>query len=373
MHPEVQHPVLVRRILNSPNSGSGDSIVELPNGVVVNLILLGEKISITDTSSEKWWPTAESPKVRSKLFRRIIADGLLPMVTAITLALVSGIYTTTAVPKSEEPRWQCSGRTQVRLTYNYSPIVDIGIAKGTCRVTPQDRMAFYDVEEDEFLMGQDPKDHYWIYFTTLNGHEYFLDCGMFTFDFTVQVDVTRCVKYGLPPIDWAPAFFYGKDLDHRLARTEAVGWQAKERFSILRNSDLWDVLRSNGDYSDKIPNIHSLLDKIAGRTCSDWERQITVKFLESASKIFYLNTKNRDYVNFPKEPQISLELDPNERVRNESAEEDRESEALDMYLVKWTRRLRKGKVNPQRWNAAFNAWQDKPHSMRMKMAGMAPK
>lgn len=370
MHPDLEHPAVRHKILNSPNPSSGD-VVEFPNGWKAKLVLLGERIPMSDTSSPNWWPTAESPDIRSKLFRRILSDGfLLPIVLATTLALVSEIYTTTAVPKSEVPHWQFSGRRRVRLSYNRSPFADIGIAKGTCtRVTPQDQLAYYNINTNQFLMGQDPNDHYWIYFTTLHGHEYFLDCGMMPFNFTLLVDVRESSKYGLPPLQFAPALFYGRELAKVLPRTDRIGWQAQERFSILRNLDLHDVLRTrNLDYCKchDIPTIHNLLDTIAGRHCTDFEKNMTMEFFKNTSKVFRLNIQNREYLNFSKEPQLGLELDPDERLKADAIEED--DVAYEEYLKKWTRRLKKGKITSNQWDAAFNKWQAKPHEMRMKMA-----
>ena len=130
----------------------------------------------------------------------IITEGrLLPIVYATTIAMVSQIYTT-AVPESQ-PTNQFTGRRRVRLQYHRSSIADIGIAKGSCiSVTAQDRLAYCNADTGELFMGQDPTDHYWIYLTTLTGQEIFLDCRMFTFNFTAMTDVFKYVRYGLPPM-----------------------------------------------------------------------------------------------------------------------------------------------------------------------------
>ncbi|KAJ3502101.1 hypothetical protein NLJ89_g9040 [Agrocybe chaxingu] len=374
MHPDIQHPALRHQIVNSPNPYSGD-IVDFPNGVSAKLVLLGDQIAMEDLASPKWWPTAESPKVRSKLMRRIAYEGLLlPILLATTIALVSEIYTTTAIPPGQPLYYQLTDRRRVRLSYNKAPIVDFGIAKGpSIRVTAQDRLAYYNLETNEFLMGQDPLDHYWIYFTTLNGHEYYLDCGMFTFNFCHMVaDGEKYCRYGLPSLDYVPAFFYNQEMEKVLPLdSDKIGWKAKERFSILRNPDLIKTLKfPQLEYCSHDEHlVRSLMDKIAGRTCTAWEKKMVMTFLPNTCMILRLNMQNREYMNFPKEPKVAIEVDPGERIAPETAEEEKEDRAYHQYIKKWTKKLRKGRITSQKWDAAFTKWRESPHEARMALAG----
>lgn len=83
------------------------------------------------------------------------------------------------------------------------------------------------------MMGQDPHDHYWIYLLTLAGEEYFLDCGMMTFNLSMKVEASPCCKYALPDLTFIPAFFYGEENRRVMPITEFTGWKPRERFSIL--------------------------------------------------------------------------------------------------------------------------------------------
>ncbi|KAH9480742.1 hypothetical protein JR316_0007342 [Psilocybe cubensis] len=148
------------KILNSPNPDTNELPTSLPNGAGARLVLLGEQIPLMSMGSREWWPTAVSDKVRSKLLRRIVNEGLL---LPILLSIFSEIYTTTALPADEEPKRQVTGKRRVRLTYGQSPISDFGIVKGSTRVVDRDRLAYYNMDDDEFLMGQDPEDHYRIF------------------------------------------------------------------------------------------------------------------------------------------------------------------------------------------------------------------
>ncbi|KAF9525473.1 hypothetical protein CPB83DRAFT_909085 [Crepidotus variabilis] len=351
-----QHPALLHKILSSPNPGSYENIVSLPNGTTARLVLLGDRIDQTEMASPKWWPTALSPKVRSKLMRHIVAEGLLlPTVLATTLALVEEMYTTTTVPASQKAEWQFTGRR-----------------RGTCtRVTGQDRLCYYNVNTNEFLMGQDPTDHYWIYFTTLDGHEYFLDCGMFTFNFSSIVNVSKHPTLALPPLEYIPCLFYGKDLSKVLPTTTGqVGWSPDQRFSILRHEELAYFIKKREEYCrcHDMPVLLEWLDKIAGRSCTSWEREMFLTFFENSSIAIRLNMKNRTYLKFPKDLQFGFELDPNESLDVNG--EDPEGQDLEKYLKKWTRRLNKGQISGEQWNKAFRRWTEKPHDERMRMSGM---
>lgn len=378
MHPDVPHPGLHHKILNSPNPGSGD-IVDFPNGTSAKLLILGDEIDVEtrqvgEPELEEWWPTAISPQVRSKLFRRIVCEGfVLPIVLATCIALVSEMYTTTAIPSSTEGEeetfvQQFTGRRRVRLCHNRLPIADFGVAKGFARVTAQDRIAYYNVDENKFMMGQDPLDHYWIYFITISGEEYFLDCGMLTFNLCTLVNGTPYCKHGRSELSFIPAFFYGEENRRLMPITELTGWKPRKRFSILRSSEIPFEMPGFEDYTVQQTNvICSLMDRIAGRKCTTLEKNLLMKFIPNATMVLVLNLQDREYFNFPKQPQLALEKDPGEL----DDLPDTEDKAYEKYLRKWSRLYKRGKVTPERLNKAFRAWLDNPHEARMKMAGVS--
>lgn len=363
MHPDVPHPALGHKILNTPK----EDIVGFPNGVCAKLIVLGDEIDASQGESEEWWPTAISPRIRCKLYRRIVCEGfVLPIVLATCIALVSELYTTTAVPPNETPD-QYSGRRRVRLSHNRLPIADFGVAKGFARVTPQDRIAYYNIDENKFMMGQDPRDHYWIYFIALSGEEYFLDCGMLTFNLWMMVNGEPYCKHGLPDLSFVPAYFYGEENRQLIPITELTGWKPQKRFSILRNSEIPFEMPGFTEYSiQQTEVICSLMDRIAGRTCTALEKNLLMKFIPNATRILVLNVQDQEYLNFPKEPQLALEKEPGEL----DDLPDSEDKAYVKYLKKWSRRYKRGKVTQERLEKAFRAWLDNPHEARMKMAGV---
>lgn len=157
------------------------TVVTLPNGWDSKLLLLDDtndpqKVNPADpTDPENWWPKAPHRQTRAKLLKRVIREGyVLPIVVSLGLALLGEMYTTTSAAGSTERR--------TRLKYRSSPIADFGIAKGSARVTNQDKLAYVRLSDGRMTRGQDPDEHYWLYFTTIRGEELILDFGMYTWN-----------------------------------------------------------------------------------------------------------------------------------------------------------------------------------------------
>jgi len=81
----------------------------------------------------------------------------------ISFALLAEIYTTTSNAKSEKPR--------VRLRYRSQPIADFGICRGKAKVDKTDLLGYIYTKTRKYIRGQDPHDHYWLYFTSVRGEE----------------------------------------------------------------------------------------------------------------------------------------------------------------------------------------------------------
>lgn len=79
--------------------------------------------------------------------------------TCVAVALVAEMYTTSSEVSSDQNGKQTRGR-RMRLQYGSSPIADFGIVAGKADVKRQDRLAYYNVVDHVFEMGQDPDDHY---------------------------------------------------------------------------------------------------------------------------------------------------------------------------------------------------------------------
>ncbi|KAF9564127.1 hypothetical protein CPC08DRAFT_685507 [Agrocybe pediades] len=357
-HPDIPlHPALLHQIINDPGPNNSSEIVEFPNGNSAKLVLLGTEIPVHQLNPETWWPAGRTLQIRAKFHRRIISE----------------MYTTTYMPKPDPQSWQTfklNTQERVRLTHRSSPICDIGIVQGSVRVTPQDRLVYYSMTSHEFIMGDDPDDHYWMYFTTRSGNEYFLDIGMFTFNCAQMVKCEAYSNHGFyrPMMNTVPAFFYGEDLRRTIPRLDMLAWKPKRKFSLLHDERLYEMMGyPQMDVPDKqMQGAYNIMEEIAGRKCTGFEREMLLTFTSNARMCMSLNLKHRDYLNFPEKPEIVLELDPGETINDCSEEEDR---ALEKYMKKWARRLKKGHISPEQWVAAFHAANEKPHANRYTKKG----
>ncbi|KAF7314647.1 MYND-type domain-containing protein [Mycena kentingensis (nom. inval.)] len=354
------HPALRRVIVNRPNPGTRP--VGFPDGSAANLVILGEPLrDQSEMGSATWWPGALTDKVRSKFFRRIANEGgTLPILTAVCLALLSEIYTTTAEGKT---------RRRTRLAYKSSPIADFGIAAGSAKVTSQDRLAYLiggdgdtDPEAGMFFGGQDPNDHYWLYFTTIRGETVTLDCGMFTWNNCIAVDAapySTNVK-GLPPmgLGWMPAFWREREMDGSTPEmyTERI------RASVLRNQQLQDVVETagpEGHESRHVGIVSRFMQGLARREMSQEELGFAFAILYQNEAALRDVVATRRWEQWPDSPQMGIEMDPQEVAEN-ALDDD---EAWAKYLRKF-KKAKKAGADREELNEAFKKWQRKQETKR---------
>ncbi len=139
------HPALLHQVIGRP------VVFGFPDNTAAKVVSLGQDIHPADCGSPKWWPNAPAEKARRRLLMRIMREGeVLPIVTAVCIALLSTMYTTTSSRATKE------SQRRVRLQYKSSPTSDFGIAKGAVDVKCQDQVAYFDGEK--FWKGQDPND-----------------------------------------------------------------------------------------------------------------------------------------------------------------------------------------------------------------------
>ncbi|TFK18023.1 hypothetical protein FA15DRAFT_649933 [Coprinopsis marcescibilis] len=356
LHPErPRHPAQMHKIVNSPNP-SNSCVCKFPDGTSANLILLGDPCSeeLFMLNPAQWWPTAETPRIRNKLAQRFVAENyLLPAVVAVSFALLAEIYTTTA---------DANGNRRIRLQYKSSPIADFGIARGSVDVKSQDRFAYYNVADESFMFGQDPNDHYWIYFTTIRGEEILLECGMFVFNMCLMVtNLGPYLKHGLPPITTVPAHLVARE--HRQVSVRLH--YEKERFSVLRDPELQEAVRYSRRF---IPSAHTakicrFMEKVAGRPHTSIEKKLVMLWAIDDCEVMSMNLVSREYLNFPATPVIGVFEDP-----GEMDDPPQENEAWHKYVMGWSKKYKRGQITTEQLHAAFRAWSDASHEVRMQMS-----
>lgn len=303
-----QHFAFHHRITNDVNPFAIP--VRQPDGWESKLVILDDTsgAQILDHNNpralEEWFPKAHSKSVACKLFKRIAREGYaLSVLTSICLAVLSEMYSTTSAKDSKERR--------IRFKYRSSPIVDFGIAKGSAEVTPIDKLAYLRLSTGEIAHGQDPDDHYWMYFTTSKGEEIEIDFAMYTFNMCMMVPldayVPSHVSYALP---YAPVFFR-----ERVVRKNTPPLhKERKRFSALHNKDLQDAIAHAEvgiAQSDRM-HIHDWMKMVAGREPTKDERIFTVKNACALFACLGSTLTSRSWEKFPKTPPAHIDADPGE-------------------------------------------------------------
>ena len=217
-------------------------------------------LPFTKVASTEWWPKGPTAKIRHKLFRRIMNERyVLATCVVVCLAILSEVYA--------DP--------DVRLRYRSSPIADFGIVCGSVRVTAEDRLG-YLLSDGTFIPGNDPEDHFWIYFKTARGEEVYLDNNMFGFNLAHVA--TTDAFFDEPPgnlMGMVPAFFSDRELNRHIAAINLLH-REQRRFSVLRDVNLHKaVLRRNIDYNA----ILAFTKKVAKRELNSDEKNLIPKWV----------------------------------------------------------------------------------------------
>lgn len=364
-----EHPALFHKILNNPIPNTTAQV--LPDGSSTNLVFLGDRIYADQTGSHEWWPTASTETMRNKLFRRILREGYsLPIVVSICVAVLAEMYTTTYDPeKSNDGDQKASGEPdqfshnkRFRFQCERNSIIDFGICKGSAEVKPQDTFGYFtsgsgDTSID-FFRGQDPKDHYWIYFKTLR-EEFVLDVSMFTFNFAM------CIGDGYPYTPPGGRFpmihdFAGFFIDREIRQTTPLLQYEKQRFSVLHNKALQGIVRTPffSELDKKI--LIAFMERVGGRKTNDVEQKFLVSWTANNRRMMALNLYHKDYLNFPAVVPVGIVYDPGE----ESPPRDDDEEAM-RYFKKWTRMERKGAITPKQLMEALLGWDKLPPEEKM--------
>jgi len=322
------------KILNNPSPDAPP--VVFPGGYEARAVILGEEIPVSVDMDKKWWPGAPSPQVASKLKRRIIRGGNpLPVNIAICFALLSEIYTTDS-SKDSKPR--------IRLAYKSSPIADFGIVVGDATVQPQDRLAYYDSATGDITVDQDPREHSWIYFTTIRGEDIFLDCGMFHFNACICVSTEGYCQRDLSEMFPAvPALFYARDMRNGVP---GMTWKERERFSVLRNENLHKAIQHTPyalTFDDRI-NIWDFLENCQGdKESTTRQRNLVDLYTIVATDAIQKSLGSSEWKKFPSEVMQGIEKDPLEPDYTNATEQD-----WERHLARWQKQINQAKKEAKR-------------------------
>lgn len=305
-----QHFALHYKITNNVNPLAVP--IKLPDGWEAKLVMVDDTTLLehdpNDVDVRTWYPLAESQAVGSKLHRRIGFEGfVLPILTAVCVAILSEIYSTTS---GKAPDGTDLPGRRTRLRYLSSPIADFGIGKGTVPVTPEDRLAYYRRSTGEIMRGQDPDDHYWLYFTTIRGEEVDLDVSMFTFNMSLLIATDPYIGPRSALLPYVHAFFRERVFRKNTPPLHNV----KQRFSALRSDSFQKAVIQSSDGSRRCDEqvIYKWLREVGGREPTNIEKIVASSSAKLLCAELADNLRTRAWEHYPKEPVVHIEGDPGE-------------------------------------------------------------
>ncbi|TCD70547.1 hypothetical protein EIP91_002893 [Steccherinum ochraceum] len=302
------------RVVN--NASPSAAPIKLPDGREGRLVVFDDRdsteedlkdpffCSVKGLDIREWWPHARNGVAALKLWKRILYQGFaLPVHTAVAVALLSEMYTTTSSSGTGGPT-----KRRVRLKFCDSLVSDFGLCRGSVQVPAKDRMLFSSMKDRQTYADDDPNDHYWIYFTALNGEEVFLDLGMFT--------------YHLPHLVWTPGFVPPRaDGDVRLELAPCV-WvsprddesphhRVRTRTSVLRDRGLQNIVRKPSDRwtSADMDTMHTWMETLSQNTLTKQAKAMFGNAVRDNCAQMSEVVRDELWKNFPKIVDEVLEYD----------------------------------------------------------------
>ncbi|KAG8929655.1 hypothetical protein FRC01_003967 [Tulasnella sp. 417] len=295
------HPGLTHRIINSPNPG-----ITLPEPIPGSsdmedqamIVRLGTPVSPQTLATPTWWPTALNEKVRNKMRRRITFDGFdFHLHWVVCFALLDAFYT----------------EQKLRLKYKSHPIADFGLAHGKFRVTCQDRLA-YVLPDGTVQRGQDPDDHWWIYFTTMKGEELILDFGVYTWNMAMFIGTE---PYVAEPLFMAPAVFFNRMLNRNVPDITSQLYTEKERFSVLKDKDMASAILDYPQLIKAMPMCFKWAENKLKRTLNAEEKSFLPHWIQFMFMRVGDAMNGEQWKTWPELPPRGIDIDPNETLRTQ--------------------------------------------------------
>jgi len=290
------HPALNRVLVGLPKR------VRQADGTACTVISLGDPVSFDELvkKPEAWWPRYPSATDARRLRDRITREGNTLLInTAVCIALLAELYTTTSDTEAKRQDWQFDHRT--RLTVGSCPIADFGIMAGSVSGPGIGQLAYYDTLTKSTTYGQDPKDHYWIYFTTIRGEVLYLDCGLYTL---IPGDLLKADPYVadhlMQRFTLVPAFLR----DSTARKTMANIHTERSRTSVLKNTDILEALmRNQREFEKENSELYSqLMQSISGKETSARDRRLVTPFVQVTRAQIRANLLNARWKAYPPEP-----------------------------------------------------------------------
>lgn len=328
------HIALRKTILNRP--GPNEPPRPSADGWTAKQVILAEKQPIKQAMpmlDPHWWPLETDTDARRRLMWRIKREGfVLPILTAISVGLLAEMYAEPIHKDDEVPR----------LRYESGPLADFGIAAGSATVTSVDKLNYVEVDTPNLRQthGQDPDDHYWLYFRTVLGEELKVECNMSTFEMNWMVRVNEpgqnghrytYVPRGLGPeartSAWTvPGLLEDRNLRHGLPLNTRL-WTERRRASVLRDSGL-QAMVSRSSFGSRPEQLYQsdedsramqqFMSRLARREVTQTEVAFAMTLVREHTLLMRNALAEDEWRSYPEQPLHGPDLAPGEDLDLES-------------------------------------------------------
>ena len=164
------------------------------------------------------------------------------------------------------------------------------------------------------MRGQDPKDHFWLWFKTIRGEEVTLDMSMFPFNFGIVVDLKGHIpSRDLAMYEFAPAFFEEREIRKEARKAPVVTRLHKERsrVSVLHSTELAETISHSHEHTKVYPQDIQHFQKFMSRASG---RNIPVNEARDAHRLAHTflhgpleeNLRNKLWAKAPSQPIVGF-------------------------------------------------------------------
>ncbi|KAG9041236.1 hypothetical protein FS837_012524 [Tulasnella sp. UAMH 9824] len=297
------HPGITHRIVNNPDPklSKPEPVPDSkdPEDQAVH-IQLGSILQSEELDTSTWWPQATSHYDRLRLLRRIAFDGNdFHLSWVIAFGLLWVFYT---------------DRSKYRIKFKNSPIADFGLAHGKVDVPSQDRLV-YILPDESVRKGQDPADHWWLYFRNARGDEAILDLGAYTWNVATFVYTAPYKEF--EPLFLGPAIFQSQDTNGP-SNAGTLKYTERERYSVLMDKVFGDAIIEKPAAGDAMPQLFDRLEVILQHKFDEPEKKVVQLWIERVFlKLTYVIFEG-DWKKWPATPPTDVDTEETAKKGQES-------------------------------------------------------
>ncbi|KIO25126.1 hypothetical protein M407DRAFT_25559, partial [Tulasnella calospora MUT 4182] len=181
-------------------------------------------------------------------------------------------------------------------------------------IPSQDRLV-YILPDGSVRRGQDPADHWWIYFRNARGEEAILDLGAYTWNVATFVYTAPYKEF--EPLFLGPAVFQSQDANG-VSNTGTLKYTEQERFSVLTDEVFGSAIIEKPAAWDALPQLFDRLEAILQREFDEPEKKVVRLWIERVfMKLTYVIFEG-DWKKWPAAPPIDVDSEETAKKAQES-------------------------------------------------------